>query len=96
MDTFRDNTELIHAALGLAGESGEVVDIIKKHVAYDRNLDIKALFLELGDVFHYLCRIMELTGLNLDEVRDGNMEKLKKRFPNGYNNHDAIQQKDKT
>jgi NTP pyrophosphatase (non-canonical NTP hydrolase) len=93
---FFNESELIHAALGLSGESGEVVDIIKKHVAYGKDLDRCKLVLELGDLFHYMVRIMDLTGVTLDEVRDGNLAKLRARYPNGYNNADAIEQKDKT
>jgi NTP pyrophosphatase (non-canonical NTP hydrolase) len=93
-EAFWVNSELIHATLGVAGESGEVVDIIKKHVAYGKELDREKLILELGDLFHYFCRVMELTDITLKEVRYANMEKLKKRYPEGYTNIAAIQQKD--
>jgi len=92
---FSQNVELLHACLGLSGEAGEVIDIIKKHLAYGKELDNERLVLELGDCLHYLCRIIDLSGFTLQEVMDGNIKKLNKRFPNGYTNKDAINQTEK-
>lgn len=94
-DRFRDGTELIHATLGIAGESGEVVDIIKKHVAYGKNLDLVKLADELGDLFHYMSRVMYLTGITLEEIQTANLTKLRARYPSGYTHKDAINQRDK-
>ena len=89
---FAENAELTHALLGLSGETGEVVDLIKKHLAYGKDLDKAKLTLELGDLFHYFCRVVFLSGLSLDDVITGNYLKLQKRFPNGFTNKDAIEQ----
>jgi NTP pyrophosphatase (non-canonical NTP hydrolase) len=94
-DRFRDNTELIHATLGIAGESGEVVDIIKKHVAYGKSLDLVKLADELGDLFHYMSRVMYLTGISMEEIQTANLTKLRARYPEGYNHTAAISQRDK-
>ena len=85
-----NNTELAHAALGLAGETGEVVDIIKKHLMYGKDLDKQKLIEEMGDLFHYFARLMHLNDVTLSEVMESNTTKLKKRFPAGYTNEDAI------
>lgn len=91
---FYDNTELIHASLGVAGEAGEVIDIIKKHVAYGKILDKGKLALELGDLLHYMCRVMVLTDISFDDVVSGNVDKLTTRYPDGYTNENAILQLD--
>jgi len=82
--------ETIHAALGLAGETGEIVDLIKKHFMYGKDLDKQELIEEMGDLFHYFARLMHLNGVTLSEVMESNTSKLKKRFPSGYTNEDAI------
>lgn len=94
-ERFKAGTELIHATLGIAGESGEVVDIIKKHVAYGKALDKTKLCDELGDLFHYMSRVMFLTGISLEEIQTANLTKLRSRYPNGYTHTAAIMQRDK-
>jgi NTP pyrophosphatase (non-canonical NTP hydrolase) len=89
-DRFAEEYELTHAMLGLAGETGEVIDLIKKNLAYGKELDKEKLTLEMGDLFHYFMRIACLTGLSLDDIIEGNLKKLSARFPNGYTNTDAI------
>jgi len=89
---FADNTELLHACLGLSGEVGEVVDIIKKHVAYGKGLDKGKLIEELGDVRHYLARVCDLLGFNEADIEAVNTIKLNKRFKDGYTDKAAILQ----
>ena len=73
------NAELVHALLGLSGETGELVDLIKKHLMYNRPLDWKAAMLEVGDVAHALFRIMELLNMSFEAVMHSHVEKLKAR-----------------
>ena len=86
--------ELIHAALGLAGEAGEVVDLIKKSVNYNTPLLEFDLLNECGDTLHYLTRILSLNGFTLQDAVDANLTKLSARFPTGYSNTAAIERKD--
>jgi len=88
-------SEILHAALGLAGETGEVVDIIKKVWAYDKALDRSKLIEEMGDLLHYYTRLLELYDIRFTEVIEHNHLKLKRRYPNGYTNEEAIAQKDR-
>lgn len=76
------------AALGLAGEAGEVVDLIKKHRFHGHDLDREALVGELGDVLHYLAAEARCHGIKLEEVARHNIAKLAKRYPNGFS-HEA-------
>lgn len=88
----KENEVIIEACLGLAGESGETIDIIKKHVYYGKPLDRKALLEELGDTLHYLTRLCELSGFDLTEVAHCNIRKLRKRFKMGVTEAAAIAQ----
>lgn len=89
-------SEIINlAALGLAGETGEVIDIIKKYRFHDKPLDKEHLTEELGDVFWYFVLLANAFKIPLDEIMDYNTAKLQKRFPNGFNKEDARNRKDK-
>ncbi|MCH8137338.1 MAG: nucleoside triphosphate pyrophosphohydrolase family protein [Proteobacteria bacterium] len=70
------------AALGLAGETGEVVEIWKKVIDRGRELDRDHLVEEMGDVFWYFTLMMLDNDITLDEICRTNMAKLKKRYPN--------------
>lgn len=70
--------------LGLAGESGEVIEHLKKHLGHGRALNLDLVSKELGDVLWYLAAIATLTGIDLDVVARENLEKLQARYPNGF------------
>lgn len=86
-DTLRfadPETKIIYTALGVGGEAGEVVDIVKKAVR--RGLPIKLsdkerdnLFLELGDVLWYLDALATDLGFTLEDIAKGNIDKLEER-----------------
>lgn len=92
---FIQNMELVHASLGLAGEAGELVDLIKKSAAYGKALDNDKVLEEAGDVLHCLCRILTERGLTLEQAKEANLAKLAKRYPNGYSNQAAVSRSDK-
>lgn len=77
-------------SMGLSGETGEVVDILKKSFHHDHNLDLYAVEEELGDVLHYVSGLATMLGLSLESIATGNVEKLRKRYPKGFNSHDSI------
>lgn len=70
--------------LGLAGEAGEVIELIKKHVFHGHDLDRLMVRKELGDVLWYLAAIATLCGIDLDDVGEGNIQKLRERYPQGF------------
>lgn len=90
----RNFGQIINGVLGLTGESGEVADIVKKAIFHEKPLDIIHLKKELGDVMWYIALICDACGFNLDEVMDMNVEKLKARFPEGFNCYDANHRKE--
>lgn len=83
--TDLDSTQLLlNGALGLAGESGEVVDGIKKHLFQGHWLDRGHLIKELGDICWYLAIAAEALGTDLDTIFQMNIDKLKARYPDGF------------
>ena len=75
---------LINGVMGLCGESGEAIDIVKKHLAQGHDLDREALIKELGDIAWYLAETATALDVSLEEVFSRNIEKLKKRYPDGF------------
>ena len=75
---------LMNALMGLCGESGEAIDLMKKHLFQGHELDREKLIKELGDVAWYLAEAA--TGLNIDlsEVLQRNLDKLHARYPQGF------------
>lgn len=75
---------LASAALGLAGEAGEVADQVKKHIFHQHPLDLEELGKEIGDVLWYVALLLDTTGLKMDDILQANIEKLKRRYPDGF------------
>ncbi len=75
---------LINGVMGLCGEAGEVIDLVKKHLAQGHDLDREKMIKELGDVAWYLAETAYALGIPLEDVLQGNIDKLKKRFPDGF------------
>lgn len=87
---------MVHMALLLAGEVGELVDAIKKGVIYKKDYDYENILEELGDIEFALCAIREIFGFSRNEVIKANISKLTKRYPSGsYSNEQAINRADK-
>ena len=76
---------LTNCALGLAGETGQVVDLVKAYTFKWKDLDKEKLVHELGDVLWYLSQIAEWADIPFNEVAQENIETLNKRYPNGFN-----------
>lgn len=75
---------LINSVMGLCGESGEAIDIVKKWLAQGHELDKEHLAKELGDVAWYLAEAATALNIPLEEIFEANIEKLKKRYPEGF------------
>ena len=75
---------LINSVMGLCGEAGEAIDIVKKWMAQGHALDKQLLAKELGDIAWYLAEAATALEMPLEEILQGNIEKLKKRYPNGF------------
>lgn len=79
-----DKDALMNAALGLCGESGEFADIMKKHIYQGHKLDQYHLAKELGDILWYVALGASGLGLSLESIMRTNVNKLRKRYPEGH------------
>jgi len=75
-----EKAHVIHMSLGVAGEAGELVDEVKKYIAYGREFNRENVVKEMGDIEFYLEGLRQGTGITRDEVLKANMEKLSERY----------------
>ena len=85
---------ILNGVMGLNGEAGECIDIVKKHLFQGHRLDEAKLIDELSDVLWYAAIICEGLGVTLDDVMRHNVEKLQKRYPNGFSAERSIHRED--
>lgn len=85
LTTFSDNKiRLLHAAMGLATESGELLDAFKKHIFYGSELDVVNVKEELGDMLWYIAIACKAMDVQLEELMDMTIRKLKVRYPEKF------------
>lgn len=75
---------LLNGCMGLCGESGEVIDLLKKHLSQGHDLNKEKMIEEIGDVAWYIAEIAYALNVDLETVLTKNIEKLKKRYPEGF------------
>ena len=75
---------ILDACLGLSGEVGELNDMVKKWIFHEADIDLTHLKKELGDVLWYVAMMCESIGWELDDVMMLNIQKLKDRYPEGF------------
>lgn len=85
---------LINSVMGLCGESGEAIDIVKKWFAHGHELDREHLKKELGDIAWYLAEAATALDITLESVLEANIEKLKKRYPEGFETKRSVERAD--
>ena len=85
---------LINSVMGLCGESGEAIDIVKKWLMQGHELDKEHLVRELGDVAWYLAEAATALEVPLEAVFQGNLDKLRQRFPNGFDTEASVNRKE--
>ena len=81
---------LINGCLGLAGEAGEVCDYIKKHIYQGHELDYNHVAEEISDCLWYAALTATAIGWDLSNIMEMNIEKLKKRYPEGFSVMNSI------
>ena len=81
---------LINSVMGLCGESGEAIDIVKKWLAQGHPLDREHLARELGDVAWYLAEAATALGMPLEDILRANLEKLERRYPDGFSTERSV------
>lgn len=87
--------QLMDGLMGLNGEAGECIDILKKHLFHGHALDVEHMAKELGDVAWYLAVSAKAIGYDLETIMQMNVDKLKARYPDGFDTeHSLHRQKD--
>ncbi len=82
---------LINGVMGLCGEAGEAIDIVKKWLAQGHELDKEHLIKELGDIAWYLAETATALDVDLETVMQMNIDKLKARYPEGFDKERSIE-----
>ena len=77
-------TRLVHAVIGITGEAGELASQTQKSVYYGKELDVKNIKEELGDLLWYISLLCNTLGLSLEDVMEANQKKLSERYPDKY------------
>ena len=84
MNSKYDMGGIVMATMGLSGEVGELNDMIKKWIFHKSDMDITHAKKELGDILWYVACMAESFGWSLDEIMRMNIDKLKARYPEGF------------
>ena len=90
-----DRAHLLHMVVGISGEAGELLDAVKKHVIYNKDLDMKNVIEELGDLEFYMQGVRNGLGLTRTTILEHNMKKLGARYEGGYSDKAAQERADK-
>jgi len=81
---YSKDSLILNGVMGLCGEAGECIDIVKKHKFQGHALDAEKLLDEASDCLWYLAIIASGLDITLEEIAIHNVEKLKKRYPDGF------------
>jgi len=91
-----EHDDVMHAAIGISGEAGEILDAIKKAWAYGKPINMDNVVEELGDLEFYMEALRQRLGIDREFILMQNTSKLMKRYPNGvFSAADAIARADK-
>ena len=96
MRTAGDDAEnyLLNGVMGLCGESGEVIDLVKKHLFQGHELDKMKVAEETSDCLWYCALIATAIGMRLGDIMQLNIDKLKQRYPEGFSKDRSINRKE--
>ena len=88
---FDERDMLLNGVMGLCGESGEAIDLVKKHLHQGHPLDRAGLLKELGDIAWYLAETAHALDADLETVLQMNIDKLRRRYPEGFDARQSIE-----
>ncbi len=84
------DSNLLHGAIGISTEAGEILDAFKKNIYYKKELDVVNLKEEIGDVMWYVAILCRELNLDMGDILQTNIDKLKARYPDKFTNHQAL------
>ena len=86
--------KLCMLCMGLAGESGEIIDYLKKMLFHKHPFDKEKLIKEMGDMMWYFVGLLDFFKIDIEDVFNKNIKKLQQRYPNGWNAEDSFKRRD--
>lgn len=86
--------QVSHCCLGIAAETGEVINELRKVLFGGHPIDIEKVADEIGDAFFYIQWLCNLLELDIEEICEGNIRKLMKRYPNGFSTEASTNRKE--
>lgn len=90
-----EKMHILHMAIGIAGEAGELIDTIKKSTIYEKELDLENVIEELGDLEFYMQGLRYALGIHRVTTIEANKKKLYKRYAGQYSDKAAQERADK-
>ena len=87
---------LVWNAIGLAGEAGEVAELVKKGVFHRHGIDREKMVKELGGVMWYVAALCTKLDMDLGVIMEVNIRKLEERYPSGFSSQDSKRRVDVT
>lgn len=88
------NEQTFNSCLGLSGEVGEYNDLVKKVFFQNHEISYEDLKKELGDILWYVALACEVWNFNFDDVMELNIDKLKRRYPEGFDGNLSINRRE--
>ncbi len=85
-----ESDKVLEAVMGISGEAGEMLEMVKKHRFQGHHLDYAKLMSEAGDLAWYLAALSTACSRRLASVFDANIKKLVARYPDGFNTAASI------
>ena len=92
--SLEEKERLLDAAAGLAEEAGEVLGLVRKHIFFGHPLDRERITKELGDALWCLTIAARSAGVSLSDIARGNVEKLRKRYPEGFTSEASFRERE--
>lgn len=90
-DNLREGlSDELHMVMGISTEAGELLDAYKKHFAYGKELDVVNVGEEIADIMWYVSNLCRIKGINLEEMLQRNIDKLKARYPDKFSQEKAL------
>jgi len=81
---------LLHGAMGMITEAGEIIDSLKKHIFYGKTLDKVNLVEEIGDTLWYIAILADELNMSIEDIMEININKLRKRYPEKFTQEAAL------
>lgn len=94
-DDITEQDRCNNICYGLGGETGEILDYLKKVFYHKQPYESEVLSEEIGDLFWYMCALMYEFKLDFVHILEQNMRKRALRYPNGFNAKDSLLRRDK-